>query len=87
MTDDQRQDNVIAPSLILPLCVMLAPLFFRHVSIHFDLNEHARVDQAGDLDHRSCRADGTEDLAVCAADGFPVPAYVDDEHAGADHVL
>ena len=37
----------------------------------FDFDEHLRVDEGGDLDHRRGGADGGEEFAVGAADFFP----------------
>ena len=54
--------------------------------VGLDLDQHARVDQAADLDHRGRRADVGEDLAVGAADLLPA-GDVGDVHARAHHVV
>lgn len=47
-------------------------LFGADVGISLDLDQHVGIDQALDLHHRRRRPDGAEDLAVRAADVFPL---------------
>src|SRR5262245_59687870 len=47
-------------------------LLARDVRVGFDLHEYVGRNQLADLDHRRGGTDSPEDLAVRAADGFPL---------------
>ena len=53
--------------------------------IGLDLDQHVRVDERRDLDHRRRRTDRSEDLAMRSADRFPL-GDVGDVHARAHDV-
>src|SRR5580765_9116058 len=57
-----------------------------HVGVHFDLDEHERVDERADLDEHTGRADLPEDLAVRARQRLPT-RDVGDVEAGADDLV
>src|SRR5581483_10366843 len=52
-----------------------------------DLHQHLGQDERAHLDHACRGADGAEELAVGAANGFPVARDVDHVHAGANDIF
>src|ERR1700730_16236622 len=54
--------------------------------VSFDFDEHVGGNQFADLDHAGGGPDGGEDLAVGAADLFPM-GDVDDKQPGAHHIF
>src|SRR6266550_5078040 len=64
----RRASSAVAPSAVMVF----------DVRVGLDLDEHLAVDEGADLDHRCRGSDIAEDLAVRAADGFPITSDIHD---------